>query len=112
MTESSYLKILTVLVSCLEHEKDWFAESLELDYAAAGNSFEEAINNFRKGLICTIHEYLKSNGNLKEFLKPNLGCEVWHQYYNSEIISSTIVTFSVESFPFKEINFLEIKIIL
>ena len=60
----------------------WYAQALELDYAAGGNSIEEAKTNFEEGLIATICEYLKYYGSIEKFLKP-APPEDWQEYYQT-----------------------------
>ena len=47
----------------------WFAQGLEIDYAADGNSYEEVKDNFQNGLRGTIGLHLQSYGNLDKLLK-------------------------------------------
>ena len=47
----------------------WFAQGLEIDYAAQGDTVENAQENFQNGLAATIHEHLKVHGNLSRILR-------------------------------------------
>jgi hypothetical protein len=47
----------------------WFAQSLEVNYGAQGDSIEDAQNNFQKGLLATICQHLRVHGNIDKLLK-------------------------------------------
>jgi hypothetical protein len=52
------------------HESDaWFAQGLEIDYAASGHSVEEVKKNFEKGLKGTIDLNIKMHCDIEHFLK-------------------------------------------
>jgi len=48
----------------------WYAQGLEIDYAAQGDSIEDAKMNFQVGLEATIDLHLKINGNIENLLEP------------------------------------------
>jgi predicted RNase H-like HicB family nuclease len=56
------------VIICQEDDQ-WFAQGLEIDYAADGSSFEEVKQNFQSGLRGTIELHLKSYGSLDKLLK-------------------------------------------
>jgi hypothetical protein len=60
----------------------WFAQGLEIDYAAAGETMESAKANFENGLALTIQEHLTLHGKLEKFLRiaPQ---EVWDEFINA-----------------------------
>jgi hypothetical protein len=61
------------------HDEDaWFAQGLDIDYAANGHSLEEVKTNFQIGLKGTIDLHIKAYGHIKKFLKvaPQ---EVWDE---------------------------------
>lgn len=47
----------------------WFAQSLEINYGAQGDSPEEAQENFQAGLLATICQHLRMHGNIERLLK-------------------------------------------
>src|ERR1035438_3401100 len=49
--------------------KFWFAQGLEIDYAAQGNSIDEAKKYFESGLEETIDLHLRMHGDLSRFLR-------------------------------------------
>ena len=48
----------------------WFAQGLEIDYGAQGDSIEDAKKNFEDGLEATIDLHLKIYGNIESILEP------------------------------------------
>ncbi|HEY5328832.1 MAG TPA: hypothetical protein VIJ79_03025 [Acidobacteriaceae bacterium] len=56
------------VIICQDGEQ-WFAQGLEIDYAADGASFEAVKENFESGLRGTIDLHLKAYGNLDNLLK-------------------------------------------
>ena len=63
------------------HEADtWFAQGVDIDYAANGSSLENVKHNFQTGLAGTIDLHIKLYGNLKKFLK-HAPQEVWDELY-------------------------------
>ncbi|MCY4211505.1 MAG: hypothetical protein OXD47_04385 [Gammaproteobacteria bacterium] len=59
---------LHVLVSGSD-EKGWFAQGVEIDYSACGETLEDVKKNFSIGFEYTIKEHLKRNGNIESFLR-------------------------------------------
>jgi hypothetical protein len=60
----------------------WFAQGLEIDYAANGHSLDEVKENFQTGLKGTIDLHIKAYGNIEHFLKvaPQ---EVWKELHSN-----------------------------
>ena len=54
----------------------WFAQGLEIDYAAQGETLEEAKKEFEDGLEAMVQEHLRVHGHIKKLLQvaPN---EMW-----------------------------------
>ena len=50
----------------------WFAEGMEVDYGAQGDTLEEAIKNFRTGLEATIKLNLDRLGHVKGLKKTRI----------------------------------------
>lgn len=81
-----------VIVDCLrvlliEEENQWFAQGLELDYAAAGDSAEDVKERFQQGLKATIREHLKIYGSVENLLivAPQEAWNLWlkaDKHYN------------------------------
>jgi len=47
----------------------WYAQGVEINYLAQGNSLEEVKQRFRLGLISTVRSHIERYGNLKNLLK-------------------------------------------
>ena len=48
--------------------KYWFAQGLEIDYGAQGDTPKQAKENFQRGLFATIDLNIKINGNVDDLL--------------------------------------------
>jgi hypothetical protein len=72
------VKKLHVLLS--KDGPGWFAQGLEIDYAACGASVEETKKNFETGFCKTIYEHLVVHGDIERFLKV-ASQEAWAEYY-------------------------------
>lgn len=48
----------------------WFAQGLEIDYAAQGNSLDDVRSRFENGLMATVNEHLRIYGKLDNLLHP------------------------------------------
>ena len=61
----------------------WFAQGLEIDYAAQGDSLEEVRREFEEGLSATVEENLRVYGNIKKMLvvAPS---DIWCEAMNRE----------------------------
>lgn len=57
----------------------WYAQGLEIDYAATGSTMEETKENFEAGLAKTIAENVRMHGSIQKMLKvaPQ---DVWSEY--------------------------------
>lgn len=98
----------------------WFAQGLEIDYAACGNTIEETQENFLQGLKLTIQKHLEMHGSIEKMLKVSPQ-EVWDEYFKSDVIKQKLTTFDfyesqaseeqqIEKYvPFKDIAFLELN---
>ena len=58
---------LRVLIT--QHENEWIAQGIEIDYAASGSSLNNVKDNFQNGLALTIEEHLKAFGTIEHLLK-------------------------------------------
>jgi len=58
--------------------KYWFAQGLEIDYAANGKTQKEVKANFENGLEATIDQHLKVYGNIDKILVP-APKEIWQE---------------------------------
>ena len=92
----------------------WFAQGLEIDYAADGKSQYDVKRNFEKGLEATIDQHLKVYGNIKRILIP-APAEIWQELgANGKHLRDSQVSFHQDSsdfmlpeFPYSGINYIE-----
>lgn len=47
----------------------WFAQGLEINYGAQGDTVEDAQSNFQQGLLATIKQHLRVHGHIEGLLK-------------------------------------------
>ena len=97
-------------------EASWFAQSLEIDYAAAGTSREDVKARFERGLERTITEHLRVYGNIEKVLKQ-APQEIWNELLNPhqevaryfQVTQHEIAQFKVMSgvLPFEGITYFE-----
>lgn len=93
--------------------KYWFAQGLEIDYAAQGDSIEDAKKQFEDGLTATVQQHLRMFGNIEKLLKvapTEAWLDLWtnakarHSRYSQlsthEIIRNTL--------PFDAIDYVEV----
>lgn len=78
---------LTVLLT--QEDGGWFAQSLEIDYAACGETIEETKENFISGLTSTMKEHMLMHNSLKHFLKP-ADADAWDLYYKINNSSASV----------------------
>jgi hypothetical protein len=71
-------------VVILEDDGTWFAQGLEIDYAAQGDSLEGVKKNFEEGLCATIHLHLKTYSTIERLLK-SAPSSVWKEMLYSEL---------------------------
>lgn len=88
----------------------WFAQGLEIDYAAQGKSEEAAKHNFEYGLEATIEEHLKIHGTIGEFLKV-APPEIWKEFLGDpagkkKLYSQFTSHVLQEKLPFEGIQYL------
>jgi len=98
-----FLGNLSVLVS---HEGDeWFAQGVEIDYAATGDSLEDVQRRFESGLAATIHTH--RFGTIDRLLKLAPESE-YRELTEAEPYQFALNTFYQvpAPFPFKGITYL------
>ena len=108
-----------VLVNALrvvvtQDEGQWFAQGLELDYAAAGTTEEDVKTRFAQGLGATINEHLQIYGNIERVVKvaPQDAWNLWligDRHYTLDHVSIHHLQESapaVQELPFSGIAFL------
>jgi len=58
-----------IKVIIVPDEKSWFAQGLEIDYGAQGDTPEDAKKNFQEGLGATIDLHLRMYGTIEKLLE-------------------------------------------
>ena len=92
----------------------WFAQGLEIDYAAQGSTVENARKQFEDGLTATVEEHLRVHGNIEKLLEV-APTEVWKDLLlNTSAICNRYSQVSVhklirEVLPFQGIDYLELR---
>ncbi len=72
---------LRVVISV--HDGMWFAQGMEIDYAAQGSSDDDVKKAFEDGLAATIEQYLKAFGSLEKLLTP-AHADAWQEFYQAK----------------------------
>ncbi|MEA1053427.1 hypothetical protein U5801_27015 [Lamprobacter modestohalophilus] len=67
--DNHWVSINNLRVLVTERDGDWFAQGVDLDYAACGRSLDEVKRNFERGLAGTINLHLKRFNCLERLLK-------------------------------------------
>jgi len=100
-------------VVIVEDDGSWFAQGLDIDYAAQGSTIDEAKDNFARGLRATIDQHLCSRANIRSLLRgaPAELCQ--HLLLDSsfgtaqlELLSQVSAHHVHEAMPFKQISYL------
>jgi hypothetical protein len=65
-------------VVLLEEDGVWFAQSLDIDYAAQGDSIEDVKSRFSRGLFQTVKTHITLYGSIEKLLRP-APAEVWKE---------------------------------
>jgi hypothetical protein len=96
----------------------WFAQGLEIDYAAQGSSEKDVRKQFEQGLCSTIHAHLDKFGSIKGVLKI-APAEVWKEMLFDNLATLRIynqisahdfgekLPKEADQFPFSQIQYLE-----
>ena len=106
---SDVVGIGNLKVVILQEGEVWFAQGLEIDYAAQGSDLEDVKKHFEDGLCATIHENLRVYGNIEKMLKV-APPSVWKDLYlNAKAIRKFYSQISVHSelqqaLPFEKIE--------
>jgi hypothetical protein len=97
-------------VMLLKTETYWYAQGMEIDYAAQGNSVEEVKERFGSGLYATIKEHLLLYGSIKNLLVP-APKPIWDEFIESKASIKKIYSQvgRHEMFPYEEITFYEVE---
>lgn len=89
----------------------WFAQGLEIDYAAQGSSLEDVKRRFEKGLLATIGEHLRIYGTIRKLLQP-AAPEIWQELADASEARYSHVSIhlhAASALPFRGITYIEPK---
>ena len=96
-----------------EEDGLWFAQGLEIDYAASGNSLDEVQRNFEHGLAATVGLHLQTFETIKTLLVP-APAKVWQElagekerYEFTQISAHEFEAAPFETLPYAGISYLE-----
>lgn len=85
---------LRVLVS--EHDGEWFAQGVEIDYGASGRSLDEVQQHFEQGLCATVDLHLRRFNSLDRLVRyaPE---DIWSQAISHEFDFSMVTVHDISS---------------
>ena len=96
-------------VMLLKDGDNWFAQGLEIDYAAAGQTIEETKKNFEIGFANTIKEHLMMYGNIEKFLQI-ASQEAWQEFLNAPPETQHMIVSTVQVHDLIEESDLDVKL--
>ena len=70
------------VIICKDIDGVWFAQGLEVDYAANGHSVKEVKKNFEEGLAATLDLHIKAYNQIELFLNP-APASVWKELWKA-----------------------------
>ena len=113
--QNSHFVAIGALRVLIHKDKEglWFAQGVEIDYGASGESLEDVKHRFQTGLTKTIHANLKRLGSIDKMLKYAPASE-WSRLKDAKRFKLHMVTMhSVDAFttnlPFEQIAYLQEK---
>ena len=79
LTGMTYEVVVALRVLMIEEDGIWYAQGLEVDYAAEGDSLDDAKHRFARGLEATIEQHLMTYGSVEKLIRQ-APAEFWHRY--------------------------------
>lgn len=112
-TAAHVVGIGNLRVMITRDDGSWFAQALEIDFAAEGTSLPDVKRRFEKGLGATIDEHIRVFGNIEKLLQP-APREAWRELLSVipgvDRYRFSQVSIHVEkALPFKGITYIEPK---
>lgn len=80
-------------VMLIHEDGAWYAQGLEIDYCAQGESIEDVKSRFEQGLSVTLSEHLRVHGTIEGILVP-APREIWREFWTSEATAESLSHFS------------------
>lgn len=100
---------LRVLI-CKDGEAHWFAQGIDLDYAAGGTSLDDAKHRFEQGLHATVQAHLERFGTIERLLKTP-PTDAWLPLLQGgqgfEFSSTTMHDLQDKGLPFRQLAYIE-----
>ena len=75
-------------VALVRDGETWVAQGLEIDYAAEGNTIDDAKAQFGRGLMLTLRENIRIFGGIEHVLRP-VPPDIWHVFMASNVLRQT-----------------------
>lgn len=100
-------------VVLLQEHGSWFAQGLEIDYAAQGDSIESVKKNFEDGFAATVDQHIRIYGGIEKLL-VSAPPEVWQDVLHAECVRKSYSQITLHRdvqqkvLPFEGIDYLEL----
>lgn len=77
--------VLDLKVMVTREDGFWFAQGLQIDYAAQGRSWLEVRKAFEDGFTATIDLHLKKYGHLEHLLSRSAPKQAWDEFADAKL---------------------------
>lgn len=104
--QQHFVGIRNLRVVITNDDGSWFAQALEIDYAAEGASLEHVQRCFEDGLKSTVNEHLRLFGTIDKLISP-APSEVWREVLKADPQPFRYSQLSLHSFPYVRIEYLK-----
>jgi hypothetical protein len=85
----------------------WFAQGLEIDYAAQGTNIDDAKKCFESGLTSTVEQHLKVYGSISKLL-TSAPDEIWKELlFARGAVRHSYSNVTTHQLPFERIDYIE-----
>lgn len=101
-------------VVLVQEEGSWFAQGLEIDYVAQGDSIEAVKKNFEQGFAATVDQHVRVYGTIEKLLVA-APPEVWKDVLHAKCIKKSYSQFTLhenvaqQKLPFEGIDYIELE---
>lgn len=92
----------------------YFAQGLEVDYAAEGSTIADVQQRFELGLQATLAEFTKRHGSSEGYLFTLTKLVTWQEFFRAllsrriKFLGSRAAFLSIKDFPFSSITYYQI----
>jgi hypothetical protein len=101
-----FVGIGNLRVMLFNDDGSWFAQGLEIDYAAQGSSVDDVQKRFEAGLCATLDSHLKMYGTIDGVLQI-APPEVWAELFTHAPLKRWYSQLSFHKLPFSGVEFYE-----